>query len=304
MESAVTIFYQIVKMFVMMAAGYILAKKKIINGETTARLSDILLMVATPCTLITSFNQPYSLAKLQGLGLAFVLSLLVYAVNIAVSAVLLKKEQRIEKFSVVFSNAGFLGIPLVTGLLGLDAVFYLAPFIVCFYLYAWTYGVGMMSGSRDNVTLKKIAFNPCIWSVAVGILVFLMPVKPFAPVMEAVSALGSMNTPLAMLILGAYLAKSPLLEMFANRKAYLVSIYRLIVIPFILVLLMKLLPASVQEIRLIILIAASAPVAVLGPVFAQMYDLDFSHGAQIVSLSTILSLVSMPVILMIAEMLW
>lgn len=305
MDSAITIFYQIIKMFVMMAVGYVLYRKGTINSDTTARLSNILLMVATPCTIITSFNQEFSGEKLIGLLLSFGLSFLIYLINIAAAALLYRKEDsQVMKFSVVFSNAGFLGIPLVSGLLGAGAVFYLSPFIVCFYLFAWTYGVVLMSGRKDSVTAKKILTNPCIWAVVLGIVIFFLPHKPFAPVMEAVSSLGSMNTPLAMLILGAYMAKSPLREMFTNKKAYQVSFYRLILLPVIYFLLLFLVPENYNIIRVTIFVAASAPVAALAPVFAQMFDRDISLGAQIVSLSTILCLISMPALILLSKMFW
>lgn len=304
MESGITIFYQIIKMFVMMAVGYVLYKKNTINDDTTARLSNILLMVATPCTLITSFNQTYSDEKFQGLMISFALSAAVYIFAIIVAKMLFKKEQRIEIFSVVFSNAGFLGIPLVTGLFDIQAVFYLSPFIVCFYLFAWTFGVVEMSGKKELVTMKKISTNPCILCVFVGIVVFFLPAKPFAPLMEAVATLGSLNTPLAMLILGAYMAKSSLLDMFKNKKAYLVSFHRLVLIPALLLVLFCFVPEQYNQIKTIILVAASAPVGVLAPVFAQMFHLDSNYGAQIVSLSTILCLLTMPVVLLISEMIW
>ncbi len=171
MEAAFVIFTQIIKMFMMMIVGYVLYKKAVLNEDTTARLSNILLMVATPCTLITSFNQTYSVEKLKGLVVAFVLSLAIYGLHILLAHGFYKRECRIERFSVVFSNAGFIGIPLVTGLLGIDAVFYLSPFVVCFYLFVWTYGVITMSGSTKTVTVKKIVTNPCIWAVLIGVLV-------------------------------------------------------------------------------------------------------------------------------------
>lgn len=304
MESAMTIFNQIIKMFLMMSVGYLLYRKKTINDDTTARLSNILLMVATPCTIITSFNQEYSAEKFQGLILAFLLSLAVYAANILIAQVLFKPEARVEKFSLVFSNAGFLGIPLVTGLLGIEAVFYLSPFIVCFYLYAWTYGVILMSGDKNRVTIKKIAANPCIWAMIIGVVIFLLPVKPAQPIMEAVNSLGSLNTPLAMLVLGAYLAKSPLIHMFKNKTAYHVSFVRLVLIPAALLAAFNLIPDSFATIRTVILVSAAAPSAVLAPVFAQMFDQDITLGAEIVSLSTILCLFTLPLVLLIAEMIW
>ena len=304
MESAVTLFYQIVKMFIMMSAGYILYRNKTVNDDTTSRLSNILLTITTPCMIAGSFNQAFSVEKLQGLLVSFVLSIGIYTLNIILSNIMYPKHKQTEKFSFAFSNAGFLGIPLVTGLLGTEAVFYLAPFISLFYVYAWTYGVVLMSGDKKAVTLKKIIYNPCIWGMLIGIVIFLLPVKPFTPVMEAVSTLGAMTTPLAMIILGAYMAKTNLLSMFANLKAYQACIYRLILSPVVVIFLFKFLPSAYHEVRTVLLIAASAPVAVLAPIFAQMFDKDTDYGSQIVCLSTILCLITMPAMLMISEMVW
>ena len=138
MESAVTLFYQIVKMFIMMTPGYILYRNKTINDDTTSRLSSMLLMVTTPCMIVSSFNQIYSTENLIGLLVSFGLSFIIYLLNIVVSNVMYPKHKSIEKISLIFSNAGFLGIPLVTGLLGVEAVFYLAPFIALLYVIVWT----------------------------------------------------------------------------------------------------------------------------------------------------------------------
>lgn len=304
MEAGITIIFQIIKMFAMMAVGYVLYAKAIVNDDTTARLSNILLMVATPCTIITSFNQVFSMEKLQGLGISFLLSVGSILVTIAMTHLLLRKANPVEKFSVIFSNAGFIGIPLVTGLLGAPAVFYLSTFIACFYLFVWTYGLVLMSEDKSLVTANKVLTNPCILAMVIGFIIFVLPIKPFAPIMEAVSVLGSMNTPLAMLILGAYLAKSSIFEMFKNKQAYVVSFFRLFVFPMVILLLLRFVPQQYLEIKTIILVASSAPVGVMVAVFAQRFHRDFNYGAQIVSLSTILCLISIPTLLLISEMIW
>lgn len=304
MESAMTLFYQIVKMFIMMSAGYILYKKEVVNDDTTSRLSNILLMITTPCMIAGSFNQQFSTQKLTALMVSFGLSIFIYCMNIVLASIMYPKHKETEKFALVFSNAGFLGIPLVTGLLGVDAVFYLAPYISLFYVFAWTYGVVLMSGDKTTVTPKKILYNPCIWGMIIGFIIFLMPVKPFTPIMEAVSTLGSMTTPLAMIILGAYMAKTNLLSMFVNLKAYQASIYRLILSPVIFIFIFKFIPGSFHEVRTVLLIASSAPVAVLAPIFAQMFNKDTNYGSQIICLSTILCLVTMPAMLIVSQMIW
>ena len=108
MESAITLFYQIVKMFIMMTPGYILYKNKTLNDDATSRLSSMLLMVTTPCMIASSFNQTYSTEKLIGLLVSFGLSLVIYLLNIVISNVMYPKHKSIEKFSLIFSNAGFL----------------------------------------------------------------------------------------------------------------------------------------------------------------------------------------------------
>ena len=301
MSLAITLLNQIIKMFLMMAVGYVLYRRKTIGDAATATMSTLLLMVATPCTLITSFNQEYSSEKLRGLLVAFALSMLVYLFNIMASRLLCGKEDRTGKFCVIFSNAGFIGIPLVTGMYGIEAVFYLSPFVVCFYLFVWTVGVYLMSGSRDAVTFRKVATNPCIWAMAVGVFVFLMPVKPPAPVMGAVSTLGALNTPLAMLVLGAYLGKTNLFDMFNNKKAYYISFCRLILLPGVALLAFKLLPQEYRGIGMIVLTGAAAPVGALAPVFAQMFHRDTDEGAQIVSLSTLFCILTMPILIMLAQ---
>lgn len=304
MESAITLFYQIIKMFIMMSAGYYLYKKNTINDDTTSRLSNILLMITTPCMIVTSFNQTYSSEKLFGLLISFGLSFLIYLVNILFSNVIHSKNKEIDKLGITFSNAGFLGIPLVSGLLGIEAVFYLAPFIAMFYIFAWTYGVLLMSNDSNNLTPKKIFYNPCIWSVGIGIVIFLLPIKPFIPIMESISTLGNMTTPLAMIILGAYMAKTNFIQLFTNKQAYITSFYRLIVLPLIIVFAFQFLPETLHEVRTVLLIASSAPVAVLVPIFASMFQKDVIYGSHIVCLSTLLCLFTMPLIIMLSEIIW
>ncbi len=304
METGITVFYQIIKMFIMIAVGYLLYKKRIITDPSTAVLSNLLLMVATPCTLITSFNQAFSSEKLINLGYAFILSVFTYLFFIGIANLLYKKDYREERFSVVFSNAGFMGIPLVTGLLGIESVFYLSVYIVCFYLFGWTYGIITMSHDKSMASIKKLIKNPCIWAVFVGIVLFVSPIKPFAPIMESISMMGNLNTPLAMLVLGSYLGRCQLREIFTDKRIYLVSFYRLILAPILLLLVFKFLPSQLDQIKMIIFIAASAPVGALLPIFAQIVNRDTDYGAEIVSLSTLLSLISLPLVLMAAQMVW
>lgn len=303
MNVGITIFNQIIKMFIMMITGYGIYKHALIDSTSVPKLSNILLYLATPCTIINSFNQAFSASKFNELIMCFLISIAVYLLNIVIAKILYKKNEEIERFCVVFSNAGFMGIPLVTGLFGSEAVFYISPFIVGFYLFVWTYGIIEMSGDKNNVTFKKVISNPSIWAVFIGLFIFLLPVKPYEPIMGAINTLGGMNTPLAMIILGTYLAKERPIDLFNSIKMYKISFIRLLVIPAVYVLLFNFLNVS-ETIKTVILIAACAPVGSTAPIFAQMFNKDAAYAAKVVCLSTILSLITMPAILSLANYIW
>ncbi len=303
MEAAITMFNQILKMFLMMSVGYYLYRKKTIDDNTTSKLSTILLMVSTPATIITSFNQTYSYDKLMGLILSFGLSLTIYLLNIIIGELLFKKKAE-DKFGIEFSNAAFIGIPLISGLLGIEAVFYLSPFIALFYIFGWTYGVWIMSYDKNNITLKKVFTNPCVLAVFLGVILFLLPTKPYAPIMEAVSTMANLTTPLAMIILGAYLAKCDLIHIFTNKKVYVVSFLRLVGLPLLALLLLTVLPIQDETIKMVMLIVSSAPTAALLPIFCQMYDHDIVYGTEIVCFTTLASIITLPLIILLSSYIW
>ncbi len=303
MEVALTIVEQIIKMFIMMAVGAWLYHKSIVNEDTSSRLSAILLNVATPCTIITAFNQEFSTLKLQGLILSFILAILAIILSGLIGKLFFNKN-KIESFSVCFANAGFIGIPLVTGLLGSASVFYLSAYIAMFYIFLWTYGIVLMSGDKKRVNWQSILFNPTILATGLGILLFVLPIGLWTPISQAVSSLGSMNTPLAMLILGIYMAKSNLIEMFTDFKIYKACLVRLIVVGIATLMALSLVPNQYNEIKTVILIANCAPVGVIVAVFAQMFHEDYNYSAEIVSLSTILCVVTMPLLVFASQIMW
>ena len=303
MEAAITMFNQILKMFLMMMVGYYLYKKNTIDDTTTSKLSNILLMVSTPATIITSFNQTYSYEKLIGLIQAFILSLSIYMINIIIGEIIFKRKPS-EIFGISFSNAAFIGIPLISGLLGIEAVFYLSPFIALFYIISWTYGVWIMSRDKNNITIKKVLTNPCVLAVFIGVFIFLLPTKPYAPIMEAISTMGNLTTPLAMIILGAYLAKCDLIHIFTNKKVYVVSFFRLIGLPLIAFVFLTIIPINNETIKMVMLIVSGAPTAALLPIFCQMYDHDIVYGTEIVCFTTLASIVTLPLLILLSSMIW
>ena len=304
MEAGITIINQIIKMFILMGIGYFVYYKKWVNETGSQQMSNILLKICAPAITIVSFNIEFSKEKLYGIIIAFILSSLSIIIGLIVGKLIYGNTKRIEQFSIGFSNAGFMGIPLVQGLLGMEYIMYISTFLVVFNLFAWTVGVYLVSGRKDLITPKLILFSPAVIGLIIGLIVFISPVKiPFI-IQEPLSMAGSMNTPLAMIVLGTYIAKSNIVKVFQNKEAYKVSFLRLIVVPIVTILIFKLIPNTYIDIKKVVIIAASAPTAVMVAMLAQQYDGDYEQGARIVSLSTIFCLITMPIMIILAQLIW
>lgn len=295
---------EIITMFLLMGLGIFMYRKNYISDKGTYQMSNILLYFCTPCIIITSFNTTVSLQKLEDLGITFILSVISITIGFLVAYILFKKDKRIERFAIGFSNIGFIGIPLVTGILGIEYVFYLSIYIVCFNLFLWTVGVYLISGNRNMITIKKALINPGTIGVMVGLCILITQIKIPSPITNAVSMVGSMNTPLAMIILGSYIAKADIKSLFKNKIAYLACIGRLIIVPAIVLILLRFIPNDIVGIKMVILIAASTPSAVTVALFSQQFKENYEYASQLVSLSTLLSVITLPIIIMATNILW
>ncbi len=304
MEIVPTILNAIIQMFGMMAIGYIFYKRKLIDDDTSAKLSNMLVSGIIPITIFTSFIKPFSNELLMGLGWMVILTASSFGLVICLSHIFVEKEKPVESFCTIFPNAGFFGIPLVSAILGSEAIFYLSLYIAGFYILIWTYGVKLMSHHEAKITLKSVISNPVFIATVLGLMMFILQLSLPNQVMSALTSIGGMNSPLAMLLLGTYMAKQPLMNMFKERSVYFVSCLRLIIMPLAVMVMFSFVPDKYDSLRFIVMVVSAAPVAFTSAVFAQKYDLNYEHAAQIVSVSTLFCLITMPIILVMAEWFW
>lgn len=304
MDIISTIVGQVGVMYVLMGIGFIVYRKKLINEEGTKQITNLLVWVINPLIMLTRYQMEFSIVKLKELGISFIVSLCAMLIGFFIGKIVFKKEQRIDKFAIGFANAGFIGIPLVTSIMGIDKVFFLSAYLVCFNILSYTYGIYMVSNNKKLITVKSVLLNPGIIAVALGILVFISPIKLPKMIYDAFNLVGQTNTPIAMILLGTYIAKSKLITLFNDKHAYFVASIKLIVIPVVIMMLFKFLPSYLVEIKKVVLIAMSTPVGLTIPMFSQMYGGDYEYGAKLVGLSTLLSLVTIPIILYLANIVW
>lgn len=304
MEIAQTILKQISMMYILMLAGFILYRKNMINDEGTLQMSNLLLWVVNPMLMITRYQMEFSLEKLIELGTSLVLAFLVMVFGIIVGLVFVKRDKKIDQFAIAFANGGFMGIPLVSNILRGDSVFYLSAYLACFAFLSYTYGIYLVSGDKKEVSLKKVLRNPGVIGVMIGLLVFISPIKLPEVLYNACNTVGNINTPLAMIILGTYIAKSKLVDLFTDKNIYYVCFIKLIMVPLLTVLLLKFIPDSLYDIKMVMYIAISTPVGVTIPMLSQLYGNDYEYGARVVGLSTILSLITIPLMIILPGILW
>ena len=292
---------QTIIMFALMLLGLLLSRRGMITEQGSRDLSNVLLYAVIPCVILRSYMSEFNTEKLRAMGLSALIAVIAFAASIAVAYLTCGTRHRIENFAVAFGNAGFIGIPLVTAVFGPEAAFYVVSFSTFANLLQWTYGIVIISGKKETMNLRMVFVNPVFISMVIGIALFvLQPTLPTV-VTGTIGYIADGNTVLAMIILGYYLSKVQLRGLFADVRLYLFSALRLLVVPAVTILVFLPFPFARGEITLITLIAAATPIASSTAIFAQKFGQDYRRAVSYVCLSTILSVATLPLVMLFAE---
>ena len=292
---------QTIIMFALMLLGLLLSRRGMITEQGSRDLSNVLLYAVIPCVILRSYMSEFSTEKLRAMGLSALIAVIAFAASIAVAYLTCGTRHRIENFAVAFGNAGFIGIPLITAVFGPEAAFYVVSFSTFANLLQWTYGIVIISGKKETMNLRMVFVNPVFISMVIGIALFvLQPTLPTV-VTGTIGYIADGNTVLAMIILGYYLSKVQLRGLFADVRLYLFSALRLLVVPAVTILVFLPFPFARGEITLITLIAAATPIASSTAIFAQKFGQDYRRAVSYVCLSTILSVATLPLVMLFAE---
>ena len=298
-----TVAQQVGILFALVAGGFVCGKTKLIDEKSVRGIVNILILVVTPCLIINVFQRPFDRSMLSGLGLAFAISLAIHAVAIGIAMLCFRKEPLGSKCvlatSTVFSNAGFMGIPLEQAILGDGGVFFGIVYVVVFNMMFWSWGYAMMRGEfKFN---RMILVNPGTIGIAIGLPMFLCSYRLPAVLHAPVSMLADLNTPLAMLVIGYYLYGARLGGVAKAPSAYGAALLRLLAVPLLAVAAMYPLRGVLcRDLVLALVIASSAPVAAMVAMFAVKFGRDVDMGVGMVSATTLLSVATMPFVVAVA----
>lgn len=302
-ERFLVVLSQVATLFMLMGVGYALAKVSKISPAGTWEMSGLLMAVAIPCAIINGFPKEWDLGTLGMLGMAAVAVAVSYLLGVLVTLPLFRKEgsslRAPLRFGSMYGNVGFMGLPLVAAVVGQEALVFVSITIIVCNVFAFTHGA-MLMGGREAVSVKKILLNPAIVGSFIGFALFLLRVELPGPVQSTVNHIANLNTPLAMMVIGAQMSRADLLRTFRESKLYLAAAVKLLAMPLLTAAV--LLPLGLDRTcYLTLVILAGTPAAGLTSMFAEQYDRDTARAAQLVSFSHLLSALTLPVMAVLAE---
>jgi predicted permease len=303
------VLHQVLVMFLLIAVGFLCYKIRMLDEEGTQTLANIVIYIANPAVLFVAFqNNSGDLGfeeRLAGLGYSLLLSFMALAIACIIAFTLIssrgkrKKKAAVEQLSLIATNCGFMGIPLVRGVFGDEGVFYLAAFIAVNNLAIWSIGVIKMQGGRFRpIHILQTLKSPSIIGIILGLLVFLTRFELPALVLEPIGYAADLTTPLAMLTAGATMASVNFREMIQKIRILYISFLRLLIIPLLSYTAFLLIPATPIVLGTI-LAAAACPTATMCVILAVKYDGDSVYASEIFAATTLLSIISLPVVMLL-----
>lgn len=303
MDAFLSVILEVAVILILILIGYFTVKKGMFTKESLGSITSFLLYIVTPCLIVSSFLSAES-GKLDGwtLLLAAVLPALSIVISIALSYLFFRKEpsgrRRVLRFSMIFCNVGFMGIPLVEGIVGSEGVLYGSFFIAVFNIFCWTYGYVMMGGGK--VRLKALLLNPGVIGIVIGLPLYLLDVPVPALIERPIELISALNTPLAMIVVGGYIAQVKLRAFVSDLAVYKMAVLRLVVAPLLYLALVWLLRPD-ETLLMSTVIQAATPVAANCVLFAVQYDSDAELASKSVAVSTALSVVTIPLLTVLVQ---
>lgn len=302
---ATTILNQTIIMLILMIVGVICSKTGLISNDTNKELSKFVLQVVNPVVIFVSYQTEYRSELVKNLLLTFALSMGALAAAIAAACLLVRgkkrKDSEIERFSAIYSNCGFMGIPLVNALFGTEGVFYLTAFITVFNILVWTHGIILISGEKSLKQVVKVIFSPTIISIVLGLVTFFVQIKLPSPVLGALGFIKDLNTPLAMVVSGVTMAGTNVIGLLRKTRIYYVCLLKLFVIPLLIAAAMAFFGGIDEKVRMTVLVAASAPPAAMCTLQCIRYGKNSVYASELFTAGTILSILSLPLVVKSAE---
>ena len=307
MHISILLMEQIIQLFLMIFMGFLIVKAKLLNSEDSKVLSIIVLYLIIPCVIINAFQVDYTSQTVKGLLIALAGSVMTQVILLIVVSILGKvlHLNEVEVASIYYSNSGNLIVPIVTFILGKEWVLYGCVFMSVQLVFIWTHCKKIIS-RESSYDWRKIVLNINMISIAIGIVLFLTRIHLPEDINSTLSAVGSMIGPASMIVTGMLFAGMDFKQIFASRRVYFVTFLRLIIVPAIALVLIKFshlasLSSNGSKIMLIVFLAIITPSASTVTQMCQVYGNDSHYASAINVVTTLLAIITMPLMVMLFQ---
>lgn len=308
MALGLSLAQEIFSMFLMIAVGYMIVKIGMFQSEDSKILSNLIVYIFSPCVILDSFQIKLTEDKIKGLVLALFVSIVVHILMIVGTKLLdtVFHFNGIEKASIIYSNCGYLIIPLVGAVLGKEWVFYTTAFIFVQTILMWTHCNSLISRKAEK-DYMEILTNPNIIAMVIGLVLFALEIRLPGVIGSCVSSFGNMISPASMLVIGMVIGNVDLGWVFTQKRPYLICFIRLIFYPVLAVVAFGLLGrtgihADAEYILMVVLLATAAPAAAMVTQLAQIHEKDVKYASVINVMSVIFCIITMPIMVMVYEL--
>ena len=292
-------------MFLLMSIGFFLAKKNILTSVGVKQMSELVLRVVVPCVIINAYQRDFNIALAKSLLMGVIFAIIFHTIQIVVSPLIFRpredKKDRVAIFSSVYSNCGFMAFPLIEALYGTEGVFFSVAYLTVFNVLHWTHGVYIYTKDIKQLSIKRAFFTPGVLGTLTGLLLFVFGITLPSPISRTLSFMASLNTPLPMIILGTYLTNINIKKVIKDGYLWIVSLMRLLVYPIIAIIVAKLMNLE-GTLAMSLILAASCPIATVTTLFAVRFDVQSEYASEGVSFSTILSIITIPLVMVMATL--
>lgn len=284
-------------MFLLVAIGFYIRKRDIVGTEGRMNMIDLCLNITLPFNVLHSFLRKWDWELFMACGVILLLSIGFNAISVFFSAILYKKQeanrQKSLKYGTIISNSGFLGNPMVEGIYGSDGILYAALFMLPVRIVMWTVGIAVFLKGRKEKLWKNVLTHPCIVAIYVGVIVLVCGIQFPTFVEKTIIGISGCNTPLSMMLVGMMLAEVKPKGLIDKTMVFYTAI-RLLVIPAVVFVITAFLPIDAM-LRGITVIMAGMPAPITTALLSAKYGGDEQYATGMIFLSTILSLLTLPI---------
>ncbi len=306
MELALITAQQVIVLFLLIGCGFVAVKTGVLKQEGKQTLSNLLLYLVVPAMIVHSYMMEFSEEILHNLLAAFGMSILAILIGTAITLLLTarRKDRRapIFRFACVFSNAAYMGFPLISALFGSEGLLYASAYVTVFNILLWTMGYSMVSGSSNpKEVARSLLHTPALYAMVVGLAIYLLQIPVPNLIAQPIDLLSGMNTPLSMLITGMLIAAGDLESIVCDQHIWKLAALRMVLIPAVCVAVFALLGFHGMSAQVVLLLEC-CPAAAITSVFAVQFGHEERFAAGSVVLTTLLSIVTLPLCALILTM--